>query len=610
MKGGITSGIVYPLAVVEISKGFRLKNIGGTSAGAIAAAAAAAAEYARYRGSNSGFDSLANLPQFLGRVPPRNRHTNLFGFFQPQETTAALFRTLTAGLGGGKAAFVRVFVAAVGHFWKWFVFGAAPGAFVAWRSFQAPDFAGIATWIAIVTATLGGGTIAMIAGLVSALFIRVPKNDFGLCSGMPGKTSGGSAALTPWLTAYLNELAGKAPDSPPLTFGELWNVDTSDDDRTINLEMMTTCLTHGRPYRLPFRDDEAVHEGKQFYWRADEFARFFPKHVIDHLKAHARSPLDAGANGASDFVDSTFIPLPSAQYCPVVVAVRMSLSFPVLLSAVPLYSVDHSLKTEPHNEGTVTSANPRTPKPERCWFSDGGISSNFPIHFFDSVLPRWPTFGIDLTEKHPQHDPGFYMPRTNAAGTLVRWTRLDDVRPSRKLLRFAAQIVSSAKDWSDNMQVRLPGFRDRIGQIGLESNDGGLNLNMPPHQIERLANYGRLAGLEFVERFTSRKPECPLDWANHRRVRLRSSLAAIEEWLVGLTSACDQPEPGDPSYSEFLATDDFETFRWRSKAQRGDAAELLRRLKEVADWLADSRTESPTTGAPRPRPELRLRPRI
>jgi Patatin-like phospholipase len=35
MKGGITSGIVYPLAIVEIAKAFRLRSIGGTSAGAI-----------------------------------------------------------------------------------------------------------------------------------------------------------------------------------------------------------------------------------------------------------------------------------------------------------------------------------------------------------------------------------------------------------------------------------------------------------------------------------------------------------------------------------------------------------------------------------------------
>ena len=32
MKGGITSGVVYPLAIVEISRAFRLKCIGGASA--------------------------------------------------------------------------------------------------------------------------------------------------------------------------------------------------------------------------------------------------------------------------------------------------------------------------------------------------------------------------------------------------------------------------------------------------------------------------------------------------------------------------------------------------------------------------------------------------
>ena len=40
MTGGITSGVVCPLAVVELSKTYRSRNIGGTSAGAIATAAA------------------------------------------------------------------------------------------------------------------------------------------------------------------------------------------------------------------------------------------------------------------------------------------------------------------------------------------------------------------------------------------------------------------------------------------------------------------------------------------------------------------------------------------------------------------------------------------
>ena len=70
MKGGITSGIVYPLAITEIAKAFRLRSIGGTSAGAIAAAAAAAAELGRQRFQSgqlssdpAGFAEIERLPE-------------------------------------------------------------------------------------------------------------------------------------------------------------------------------------------------------------------------------------------------------------------------------------------------------------------------------------------------------------------------------------------------------------------------------------------------------------------------------------------------------------------------------------------------------------------
>ena len=55
MKGGITSGVVYPRAVCELARTYRFKNVGGTSAGAIAAAATAAAEHGR---DHQGFDKL------------------------------------------------------------------------------------------------------------------------------------------------------------------------------------------------------------------------------------------------------------------------------------------------------------------------------------------------------------------------------------------------------------------------------------------------------------------------------------------------------------------------------------------------------------------------
>src|SRR5690242_18907729 len=65
MKGGITSGIVYPWAVCDLATRYRLVNVGGTSAGAIAASAAAAAEYGRHR-PGAGYPVLAELPGVLG----------------------------------------------------------------------------------------------------------------------------------------------------------------------------------------------------------------------------------------------------------------------------------------------------------------------------------------------------------------------------------------------------------------------------------------------------------------------------------------------------------------------------------------------------------------
>jgi hypothetical protein len=80
MKGGITSGVVYPKAITELAKTFRFSSIGGTSAGAIAAAVAAAAEFARDCG---GFERLDQIP---AKLP-----SQLFGMFQPVPSLRPVF---------------------------------------------------------------------------------------------------------------------------------------------------------------------------------------------------------------------------------------------------------------------------------------------------------------------------------------------------------------------------------------------------------------------------------------------------------------------------------------------------------------------------------------
>ncbi len=74
MKGGITSGVVYPTAICKLATAYVIKNIGGTSVGAIAAAITAAAEYRRRQtGSGQGYLELAKLPGFLGERAPCSR---------------------------------------------------------------------------------------------------------------------------------------------------------------------------------------------------------------------------------------------------------------------------------------------------------------------------------------------------------------------------------------------------------------------------------------------------------------------------------------------------------------------------------------------------------
>ena len=82
MKGGVTSGIVYPGVIATLARSYRFKSIGGTSAGAIAAVATAAAEYQRRtKGSGAGFKLVAELPDVLQKESDGG--TRLLRLFQP-----------------------------------------------------------------------------------------------------------------------------------------------------------------------------------------------------------------------------------------------------------------------------------------------------------------------------------------------------------------------------------------------------------------------------------------------------------------------------------------------------------------------------------------------
>ena len=129
---------------------------------------------------------------------------------------------------------------------------------------------------------------------------------------------------------------------------------------------------------------------------------------------------------------------PDPQDLPVIVATRTSLSFPVLLAAVPLYAVDYTLAENDDKE--------KSRRAERCWFSDGGICINLPIHFFDAPLPMWPTFAINLKQFHPDYpdeDHAVWLPKNANSGWLPLWTRFEQPGKVGLLSDFLGAIINS-----------------------------------------------------------------------------------------------------------------------------------------------------------------------
>lgn len=116
MKGGITSGVVYPLAIYKLSQNYRFENIGGTSAGAIAAVMTAAAEYGRETG---GFEKIKALPEDLS--------TTLIDKFQPTPQFAPLFQVTRMAIDEGLIKTLRSlpFI-----YWRTALMGAVPGLIV------------------------------------------------------------------------------------------------------------------------------------------------------------------------------------------------------------------------------------------------------------------------------------------------------------------------------------------------------------------------------------------------------------------------------------------------------------------------------------------------
>jgi len=620
MKGGITSGVVYPTAGVELAKRFTLKSIGGASAGAIAAAFFAAAEYRRsVLGSNAGFEELATYPAKFGAETPAGT-SFLLSLFQPAKDARRSFRLLLAFLGSDRWKKVfRVFGTAILQYPLAFVLGSLPGALLAVLAFLSFEtIAARVLVLALALLALGLGLLVPAIVIVLDVVRTTTRNQYGICPGRSAsRKDGDPPPLTDWLETTIDDIAfggaksasrpeGYASDDP-LTFADLWGARSEQDrrrmeadggGRRVNLEVMTTNLTQARPYRLPF-------ESPKLFFDPVELEPLFSPRVIEFMKrqrrvsAHDRDGLVAIAE------DQGLIPLPHPADLPVVVAVRMSLSFPILISAVPLWGYDFSYAAKD------SQGKPGRPLLTRCWFSDGGITSNFPIHFFDGPIPRWPTFAFNLTPFHPRflYDPkdetkNVWLPRTNGQGQTENWSNPPEGGRLSQFLWFLGQIVDTMHNWRDNIQLKVPGFRDRIAQIHLRDEEGGMNLKMPPEFITALSARGAYAARALAERFSDDPPpDTILTWDNHCWVRLRSTMGLLEQHVARIERAFAGKE-GRTTYSDLEKAPPSYHFYDASAG-----ATMLDQLDQLAAaWAAHP--EGLSNGAPRPAPELRILPRV
>ena len=351
---------------------------------------------------------------------------------------------------------------------------------------------GVACVAGIVLALIG-----IVVGVGVGVFRdagRVPAAGFGLCSGHT-PPSAPTPALTPWLHETFQTLAGRSLTDPPLTFADL-------SGAGITLQLMTTNLSRRQPLAMPW-------DTSDYYFDPAEFRTLFPEEVVDQMERSAPPPVETDKDWLAAVAAEHARPLrpfPASADLPIVVAVRMSLSFPGLISAVPLHAVDYSW---PHNKearaeavawhekhplATPAEGAAELPKltTQRNWFSDGGICANLPLHFFDSALPRRPTFAIDLAgfphdrvkDEENEYENSF-LPVIDSDEVQRRQTEFHKDGGVGALNQFFSSIVATARTWVDEAQLSVPGYRDRVVTVFHDHDEGGMNLNMEETTVRR-----------------------------------------------------------------------------------------------------------------------------
>jgi Patatin-like phospholipase len=687
MKGGITSGLVYPGAIARLAQDYRIRSIGGTSAGAIAAAGAAAMEYGIASGEVSLPDALARMLALASEAGAAtctgsSLLESLFTADGPFQKPFDLVKQRLRGPGSGPRglAFAKAVLDAAPPLLPAYLLatiGAGLGAAVVLGLALAGPL-GMPHWLAFTaTAVLGFGLMAWallrgLADAVSELADRWREQGWGLATGMakpgPNACHTQQPSLTTWLHSRFQHLAD-LPETEPLTFGQLWKVGTpAAGARSIDLVLVSTDLNRMLSVQFPF-----LPANQRLFFDHREWAALFPPEILAALDKSCLRPasinqpqlfktkfgydvadVKAAAHSAEQLAGLRL--LPKGCDMPILVAVRASMAFPGLFTPVPLWLLHW-----------VGSGRDRRPVLDRVLLSDGGITSNFPIHLFDTPLPSRPTFAINLvypddqiTEEprrdglpaqHPMRDEtaaprvvvqlqgggdagpanlrqDLLMPLTNS-GMVQLYKQVPHGTALGRVSGFAMRVVEAARTWGDVSQYNQPGVRDRIIHIRLSNREGGFNLGMDMATIAGLNAKGAMAGDVLARRFDPLNPDDPLNpglklrlnWHNHRFVRLRAYLAAQQLAGSRLQTAWQHAnQTGEPQSNPALSAmvtmanstmppgGQGHFIGYSSTLTKAQRTLMLKQLDALSNLKPASPAASALAGAPRPLSMVRLRP--
>ena len=253
--------------------------------------------------------------------------------------------------------------------------------------------------------------------------------------------------------------------------------------------MMTTALSLGRPYSLPF-------DNEQFYFMPTS-SRCISRTALS--RGWSRNPGDAKHGEPRARRGDASVRLPAVSDPRNAAGRRGGANEPVVSACCCPgcrcidtrgrvdrgKGVGRDAETEPTAERTrippgdetseVDAAERRSPcgrarfvaaNVRKVVFSDGGICSNFPVHMFDAVLPGWPTFGINLRDDlraGSGDDERAYLPQRGTSLPPEEYTIA--ASGAEGIISFATAIVRTMQNWRDNLQRAAPGFRDRVVTI-------------------------------------------------------------------------------------------------------------------------------------------------